>query len=336
MKNNQNNQLMIILILLIGVTIIVYRFKNKTIDNKIVEKTNIWQNYREDIVNSPSDNNDISETPPKLNLEPIFENWPKVQDISDNSLGAILSDIESHIKAGHPYRDNNKMTWAHETTHGINSNIRNNHPDAAKINGFYCLNDRAVRIYEPPTKINTIAKEIPEAFRGPSYNLYLNKSMGWNDRPLYLFDEWTAYTNGSATGRELNVDGWYFELLQAHNFNIYCIYLAMVVKRDCPEYDDTQMKAFMMWNTERTFELAKPYNSDLKVLTSEGDIYKVPFFHSHEMNSDFTYGDNPNSEPTKAALNYIEIVKSDPSGEEMRRFAREYFGKDWCLRTYGF
>lgn len=79
----------------------------------------------------------------------------------------------------------------------------------------------------------------------------------WNDTPLYLFYECTGYTNGSECGRELNTQGWYYELLQAHNFNIYCMYLAMDVKETYPDYDDKQLKAYIMWNVERTFRYGR-------------------------------------------------------------------------------
>ena len=39
--------------------------------------------------------------------------------------GAVLDDLESRMPAQHPYRDRDRITWAHETTHGLNSYIRN-------------------------------------------------------------------------------------------------------------------------------------------------------------------------------------------------------------------
>lgn len=238
-------------------------------------------------------------------VEPKFDNWPKVRTVTNASLGKVLQDIDSHMPAGHQYSDSNKVTWAHETTHGINANIRNKNKDSTTVNGFYCLNDRACVIYEPKTTIRKIAPTVPNALRGPSYQLYLvQQTSGWNDRPLYLFDEWIAYTNGSETGRELNHSGWYYELLQAHNFNVYCIYLAMTVKKECPDYDDAQMKAFMMWNIERTFRLAAPFEQK--------------------------------DDPTKSALEYVEKVRTLPEAEALRVFSRQYFGIEWCKRVYGF
>lgn len=273
------------------------------------------------------------EPPPEpKTVEPKFDNWPRVRNVTNEKLGKILQDIDSHMPAGHQYSDSNKVTWAHETTHGINSNIRNKHQDATKVNGFYCLNDRACVIYEPKTTIRAFAGTVPQALRGPSYNLYLvQQTSGWNDRPLYLFDEWIAYTNGSETGRELNHQGWYYELLQAHNFNVYCMYLAMHVKKTCPDYDDTQMKAFMMWNIERTFRLAAPFEKREVTKPDAGGNPPGKHLHAH----DIPLG-NDDSNPTKEALDYVNKVRTLPEAEVLRTFARQYFGAEWCKRVYGF
>lgn len=264
--------------------------------------------------------------------EPKFDNWPKVRTVTNEKLGKILQDIDSHMPAGHQYSDSNKVTWAHETTHGINANIRNKNKDSTKVNGFYCLNDRACVIYEPKTTIRAFASTVPQALRGPSYQLYLvQQTNGWNDRPLYLFDEWIAYTNGSETGRELNHQGWYYELLQAHNFNVYSIYLAMHVKKTCPDYDDTQMKAFMMWNIERTFRLAAPFEKRA-IMESEPDAGgEKKHLHPHPL----PLG-NDDANPTQNALDYVTKVRTLPEADALRAFARQYFGAEWCKRVYGF
>ena len=265
-------------------------------------------------------------------VEPKFDNWPKVRTVTNDKLGKILQDIDSHMPAGHQYSDSNKVTWAHETTHGINANIRNKNQDSTKVNGFYCLNDRACVIYEPKTTIRAFASTVPKELRGPSYNLYLvQQTSGWNDRPLYIFDEWIAYTNGSETGRELNHQGWYYELLQAHNFNVYSIYLAMHVKKTCPDYDDTQMKAFMMWNIERTFRLAQPFEKR-QVMESDPDTgQEKKHLHLHTL----PLG-NDDANPTKEALEYVNKVRTLPEADALRVFARQYFGAEWCKRVYGF
>lgn len=276
------------------------------------------------------------EEPPKT-VEPEWTDWPAVRSVNNPSLGKVLQDIDSHMPAGHIYRDGNKVTWAHETTHGINSNIRNKHQDATRVNGFYGLNNRACVIYEPKTTIRAIAPKVPQVLRGPSYNLYLvQQTSGWNDRPLYLFDEWVAYTNGSECGRELNHSGWYYELLQAHNFNVYCIYLAMTVKEKCPDYDDKQMKAFMMWNIERTFRLAAPTVTKREIMYPDPNEVKQHHLLNPMYPPDILPHGADDSDPTREALAYVEKVRTAPEAESLRTFARQYFGAEWCKRVYGF
>ena len=106
-----------------------------------------------------------------------------------SKLGIVLGDIESHMPDGHIYVASDKVTWAHETTHGINSVLRNKHSKintifktateyrpvygGGSVNAFYVLKNRYIVIKEPNVKISDIAENIPESLRGRSYDLYL-------------------------------------------------------------------------------------------------------------------------------------------------------------------
>lgn len=335
MSRNQN----LFLCLMLGLSILfVYNAKRPT---KIVEKETIVEPKEE--LNEPEPEVIEPEEPSPKQEEPTWTSWPKVRSV--NNLGKVLSDIESHMPAGHIYRDNSRVTWAHETTHGINANIRNSIRNGQKNNAFYVLEDRAAVIVEPRTTIRRVAGKIPQELRGPSYQLYLVESTSsWNNEPLYIMDEWTAYTNGSACGRELNADGWYYELLQAHNFNVYSMYLMMTVKEDCPDYDDKQLKAYIMWNVERTFDLAKTYDAS-KALVLAPEVFEFIKEENHTLNKGKHLCPHPephewsvpgNENPTARALAYSNLVKTSPAAEKLRVFARDYFGKEWCQKFYGF
>jgi hypothetical protein len=115
--SNQNKLLILVFTLFL---VIVYAFKIKQEDTENTENPE----------NNKPVEQIIEEKPIKkpLSVEPTFESWPKVRDIQNIqilSLGEVLQDIELHMPAGHGYRDSHKVTWAHETTHGINANIRN-------------------------------------------------------------------------------------------------------------------------------------------------------------------------------------------------------------------
>lgn len=320
-----------ILVILFLLIVSLFKFKKNRLPEKPVHR-NPWEELRKDkeeIIEEPKPK--VEEKPDRI--DPEFIEWSPVKS-ARSSLGVVLGDIESHMPDGHAYSDSNKITWGHETTHGINANIRNKYYKSERVvNAFYCLNNKACLVEEPKLKLSVIAGKIPEILRGPSYKLYLiDQVSGWNDRPLYLLDEWTAYTNGSEVGKELSASGFWYELLQAHNFNIYCMYLAREIKNKQPDYDDTQLKRYMMWNIERVFRLTE--DNVIKAIYFEKSsieqnwYFKDGFFHKHLI---LEYGDD-----SDRTMNYLELVRSSPEGEDIRLFAREYFGNEWCKRVYGF
>jgi len=225
----------------------------------------------------------------------------------------VLADIESHMPAGHIYKDNDLITWGHETTHGINSHLRMKFQrggygwdgkqwlitQQARINGFYVLENRAAIINEPNTTIRAAAALVPRTLRSGVYNLYMVQQAGqWNDTPLYVFDEWVAYTNGSAVRLNLKITSRGETVLYMLEFNNYAIAVAMACKTE-----NQQFKKFLMWHLERTMEL---YRQNLLL----GDVSQ--------------------------ATAYLEKTKTSPDAEELRAFARQYFGTEWTQRVLGY
>lgn len=246
----------------------------------------------------------------------VWDEYKPLRVVHEPRLGKILCDIESHMKEGHQYSEpNNLVTWAHETTHGINANLRNSHKDAAFINAFYCLENRYKIFYEPKTTMSDVAKRIPVALRGPSYQLYLQDQIKWwNEKPFYIMDEWISYTNGSACALELKEEEFYFELLQAQNFTVYSIYLLMSIKERDAKYDTKELVEFIKWNSERVMSMQRP----IRVVRGRDlvlNIFRDPLARNQE---------------------YMQKLRSIPEAESMRKFSRETFGELWCKRVLGF
>lgn len=133
-----------------------------------------------------------------------FEYLAPSKQVTDKSLGEVLTDIESRMPAKHVYKNEaDKANWAHEATHYLNNKLRNSTPE--KDNSFYLLAGRWVAIKEPDTTIKQVAAKVPQNLRdADTYNLYLVRSVGdWNNQPLYLCDEFSAYINGAACGIDL-------------------------------------------------------------------------------------------------------------------------------------
>lgn len=233
--------------------------------------------------------------PPTITkVEPEWQEYKPVRT-ADASLGKVLGDIESHMPPGHIYRDSDKVTWGHETTHGINSNLRQKFRSDKRINGFYCLQDRAAIIEEPKVLITQVASEVPPSLRGGVYQLYLvSQASSWNADSLYLLDEFVAYTNGSACRKDLGIKERAETVQFMFEFNVYCTTLAKVIKDRDANYDDKQFKAFLMWNIERSMEI---YAGE------------------------------------EGATTYWKKFQNHQDAAELRQFANDYFGETWCDRV---
>lgn len=264
----------------------------------------------------------IEEPPPEpKQIEPEFVSYPQVRSVSED-LGKVLKDIESHMPANHIYKDSDKITWGHETTHGINSHLRmkfsqgNNASLAgewtplhdgklvfksyARINGFYVLNDRAVIIKEPATTIRAVAKTVPPSLRGDVYNLYLvQQAQSWDDTPLYLVDELSSYTNGSEVRYDLGIQTRSETVLYMLEFTVYSLCIPMASNSD-----DPQLKNFLAWQVARTMKLYQDSKQKL------GGAEKQDA--------------------------YLAKIRTSEDAEQFRSFVRKYLGEAWVSQQLGF
>ena len=185
-----------------------------------------------------------------------------MRQFADARLGVKLSDIESHLPAGHIYRDSDLVTWAHETTHGIHSRIRNQYA-RGHANGFYVLANRGITFTEPRCRKSAAARFIPAAWRDSTYGLYVAGQSAWDGEPLYVFDEWVAYTNGTEVGLELAERGLWRGGQRSEtteNMLEFCVFAGAVIwavhERD-PSYAElAKLTQFTAWNVERCLRLA--------------------------------------------------------------------------------
>lgn len=230
--------------------------------------------------------------------------------------GTILQDIVNHIPSNQiaTYKADNMMTWGHETTHGINAHIRNNlSPDKnAATNGFYLLKGQYALVKEPGIRKSEVAPIVPANLRGSRYDLYVAGQKEWDDRPLYILDEWNAYINGGAVAVELVSKGlWKDGNIDAVRgiieFNVYALATAMAVKAgDATYYKDyKQFREFIAHNIRRGM-----------VVYHEG--VKTTFFGGFEQEQ------------------YMTNLRTSPDADALRVFAREFLGVDYCKDVLGF
>jgi len=135
----------------------------------------------------------------------------------------VLGELEDRMPVSHQYRDADKGTWAHETTHGLNSRIRCAH--GGDVNAAYLYGGHAIILPEPNFTLADVANATPQEWRGPVFGLYLVQSRGdWNNEPLYILDELSAYVNGSVARLEYGEDAT-FSLARAAEMQRYAVVL---------------------------------------------------------------------------------------------------------------
>jgi len=177
----------------------------------------------------------------------------------------VVADVESHLPVGHPYKDNDLITYVHESTHGINSLLRNLY----RCPAFYCLNNKCVLMKEPDTTLSSVADAVPRSLRGIVYHLYLIQAQRWwNDQPTYILSEFSAYANGADARSQLGLKT-HGETQFAVEFIVYSSCLPLASKST-----DPQMREFLRWQIERVLKLSGPsaYLDKLRTTSDANDL----------------------------------------------------------------
>ncbi len=194
---------------------------------------------------------------------------------------SVYSDVLAHSKA-EPFGDaHGRSTNAHETAHSIHNQLLNEHTAINKkpFNGFYLLNGQAAVLEEPAMKLSRIVPEIPQSLRVYRYFTYFDNQKDWDHRPLYIFDEWSAYVIGGKTaiddlehGIKIGNSDYVSGCL---DFSIYALCTAKAIKQHNPVYynQNKQFKAFV------TYQLVQANETFLKGLNfKECQSEKQMFF----------------------------------------------------------
>lgn len=184
----------------------------------------------------------------------------EVNKVSDKiQESSIYADIVNY--AHNPTLDiKNRMTCAHETTHMINSELRNKYRQETAINAFYLPTGWAFVTHEPNIRKIQAANFIPDNVRGYRYNTYITGAREWDKQPLYIIDEWCAYINGALVGiddirrgvyRGGRTDG----VSGCLELGLYSVGLCMAIEKYDNTYwnDNKQFRAFMKWNLQRAY-----------------------------------------------------------------------------------
>jgi hypothetical protein len=158
----------------------------------------------------------------------------------------IIADLQSHLSNPGLYTDSDLVTTAHETTHGVNSELRQQYGKPC----FYALNGKVLSLpHELDTTLSQVAASVPEELRGRGFRLYLiEQQKYWQNQPSYILDELSAYTNGAECSRQRQVD--------AHgeiDFAVECLgYAAVLAKLT----GDKDVRAIFLYQAKRLEKLS--------------------------------------------------------------------------------
>lgn len=224
---------------------------------------------------------------------------------SDARWGARLTDIVRHQTPayGDTYYDADTVTYGHEATHGIHAYIRNTLDDTGQgANGFYVMDGRACLVREPRMRKSDVGAYVPASLRWSRFDLYVTGASDWDDRPLYVWDEWVAYTNGAEVGVDrqrsgLWTEGWRGTVDGVIELSVYAIAVGMAAEASEPGYFEREPNfgPFLAWNLRRAMRLFR-----------EGRV--MPDFAWDEQDA------------------YFERFRSGAEAEAMRAFVRRVLG----------
>jgi hypothetical protein len=186
-----------------------------------------------------------------LLVSPVCGQWCQYRPQGAQG-GLIFDDVLSHCTVEMRQRmyDQDKIVYCHEATHGVNSQIR----QCLIVNwaGLYTRNHRAFILRNPRVRLDQVAPLVSPGQRDEVYDLYLVKQRkDWNDFPLYLLDEWSAYINGTECAIESNLD-YRSELRQSLKFSNYVACLDQAIQQYDPQYDQLQLfRVFVKYQNDR-------------------------------------------------------------------------------------
>jgi hypothetical protein len=209
--------------------------------------------------------------------QPGFVAVLPVRSFFDRRQGRLGSTIQSLLPAGHAYNQpgESAVNWAHESTHAVNSRVQGALVRETKQNGWAAMLVQGPKskvespqlatldfrlatfiCRQPRLRLRDVAAAVPTDERGPVYGLYLLRQQSqWDECPLYVLDEWSAYLNGTTVGLEIGRPE-AASLEQALEFQFYAAALLRAIARLDPNYSDRDaLSAFVAGQVLRAGEL---------------------------------------------------------------------------------
>lgn len=204
--------------------------------------------------------NDIIDLPPEFTKTPSYGTYAENQPLHD-----ILAHCSDKTSLNQ-FRDN-LCTWGHESTHQINSfnSVYN------KNQAIYVLNGKHSIILDPGLPFDRIREIVPK--HHGLYQTYFVNQPEQNRKyriqakldgyisTMYLFDEQSAYINGSVIRQAYKLDNEESEVENSYIMTLYCGYVIYFLETKGIDYDPNIKRLY-----KYQFNRLKSLRSDEKYL----------------------------------------------------------------------
>lgn len=200
--------------------------------------------------------------------------WKTYEPVSSPTVqNKFLRDMQAHLspKDFRYYCGFNDITTnVHEGTHGVQAYIRIKE-GGGRVNAFYVFDSRYITFQEPRVTKSAVAEYIPEEFKDHTlYRMYITGQKAWDDTPLYIFDEWTAYTNGAVLGKSNS------EIEYALIFAFFAMSLIECVEEQDPSYNPREvLLPYVEWNVQRCFDISERFGKHESLVRKYKDRYQI-------------------------------------------------------------
>lgn len=168
--------------------------------------------------------------------DPEFIEIPRVRNAENTLYGDVISRTRK------PHLSHKRETNAHETTHQINAEYRNQN-----IYSYFILPNKITSLPQVHFPKKKVGEKIPNCLRNSRFQFYIMQDTEWRNDPLYILDEWSAYINGAMVAVDDYNNGRSdeHELIKTGNrnnimigpleFSIYSVGLGMIIKEEYPD-----------------------------------------------------------------------------------------------------
>jgi hypothetical protein len=182
---------------------------------------------------------------------------PQQRDLVDDTVHSdvMAFSVEKPFTSAH-----GRPTQVHETAHGIHATYRNEFKRklGKKVNAFYMLKGKIAVVDEPDFLICNVQKHVPVSLRGYRYKLYfVDQLRDWDDTPLYVLDEWTAYICGGESAvsdfQTRGIKDEFDSVSGCLEFSIYAVSTYLTAKERVPDYvaSHPQFRSVLRHNLRR-------------------------------------------------------------------------------------